>query len=264
MKIKYAGFYDELEYINRQCGSIYEVIAKSSNQDKDKIIPYLESGEVLWACPTVTRDVLLKVEKFIGPLNILTDGIWTWPSDLVYYLKEYHVALDKDFISHMRNNNWVFDKNAVNFEELEELWELEKSRRQNGGQSPNKSRNVMKLRRVGFYKELDYGDEDGESLYKAISITPDIAEDRIIRYLESGKLLSIIVGFTRDVLSKNEKIIGSLSTFTDGVWIWSSDLSYYVREYHIALDKEFILHMKNSGWTVNEYAIEKYFASLTN
>jgi len=267
MEIKFVGFYKELEYGNRQGGSLYKVIAKPSNQDEDKIISYLESGEVLFVSPMVTRDVLSKEKKHIDSLKILTDGTWTWPSDLVYYLKKYHVALDKDFISHIRNNDWVFDKNVVDFKELEKLWELEKISRQKKSHKQNCSQsldsNIIKLRRVGFYKELDYGDEDGESLLEAISTVPDIAEGKIIQYLKSGKLLSVIVGFTRDVISKDEKIIGSLETFTDGIWIWPSDLSYYVKEYHIALDKYFILHMNNSSWTINEDAIEKYFASIS-
>lgn len=118
MKLKQVGFYRELDYGNEQVESIYEVITASPNANEDKIICYLESGEVFLVSPSVTRDVLLRDKRFIGCLKILTDGIWTWPSDLAYYVKEYHVALNKDFISHMSNNGWVINKDAIDLYEL--------------------------------------------------------------------------------------------------------------------------------------------------
>jgi len=108
----------------------------------------------------------------------------------------------------------------------------------------------MILKQVGFFKELDYGDKQGESIYDFISATPGLDEDKIINYLKSGIVFVVSPTVTQDVISKNEKYIDALKTLTDGVWEWPLDLVYYVREYHVALDKEFINHMKSNGWTI--------------
>ena len=114
----------------------------------------------------------------------------------------------------------------------------------------------MLLKKVGFYKEFDYGDEHGGSLYELISTIPNPDENKIISYLESGAVFLVCPGFTVDVLSKDDKIITTLATLTDGIWTWPSDLAYYVKEYHIALDKDFVSHMRDNGWTINKEAID--------
>ena len=118
----------------------------------------------------------------------------------------------------------------------------------------------MKLKRVGFYKELKHGDKHGESLYELISLIPNLNEDKIISYLKSGTIFCVSPGIVQDVLSKDEKIIGSLKILTDGVWIWPSDLVYYIQEYHVSLDNDFISHMCESNWmciTMNTIDLEK-------
>jgi len=121
MKLKPVGFYKEFEYgygYDRD-ESLYDVIAASPDLNEDKIICYLKSGEVFLISPTVTQDVLSKDKEFIDSLKILTDGIWAWSSDLAYYVKEYHITINKDFVSHMCNNGWVINKGAIDLDELE-------------------------------------------------------------------------------------------------------------------------------------------------
>lgn len=108
----------------------------------------------------------------------------------------------------------------------------------------------MKLKAVGFFKELKHGMQDGGSLKENISNKPQFDEDKIIKYLEEGVIYCISPGLTIDILGKSHEIKDSLKILTDGVWIWPSDLSYYVKKYHVKLNEHFILHMKNANWTV--------------
>ncbi|MBD5394294.1 MAG: hypothetical protein HDR71_08475 [Lachnospiraceae bacterium] len=92
--------------------------------------------------------------------------------------------------------------------------------------------------------------QEGESLKENISDEPQFNEDKIIKYLEEGVIYCVSPGLTTDILGKSNEIIDSLKILTDGEWIWPSDLSYYVKKYHVKLNEKFILHMQNAYWTV--------------
>jgi len=131
MKLKKVGFFKELDYGNEQAESLYEVVRASPASNEDKVICYLESGKIFLVSPFVTQDVLLKEKKYIRGYKILTDGVWAWSSDLSYYVKEYHIVLNKDFITHMSNNGWEINKDAIDSEKLGRDWEASLTNPQN-------------------------------------------------------------------------------------------------------------------------------------
>lgn len=77
----------------------------------------------------------------------------------------------------------------------------------------------MKLKNIGFFKELRHGFDDGESLRESISDGPQIDEEKIVKYLESGITYCIGPGLVSDVIDELKGIIGNLKTLTDGEWI---------------------------------------------
>ncbi|HWT75744.1 MAG TPA: hypothetical protein VN258_13650 [Mobilitalea sp.] len=107
----------------------------------------------------------------------------------------------------------------------------------------------MKLKSIGFFKELKHGDEDSECLRLLTRKEADKNENGILQYLSSGITICVSPGIVKDVLD-DSKIIGSLSILTDGIWVWPSDLLYYVKEYHINLNNDFVLYMSQNNWTV--------------
>ena len=107
---------------------------------------------------------------------------------------------------------------------------------------------MVELKRVGNFKELEYGDRKGPSLKDCIAATPQEFEQQIISYLKNGLCLAASAGVARDVLAQKRKIIGVPDDLTDGVWGWYGDLEYYVRVYHCRLPEEFVLHMKSRNW----------------
>ena len=108
----------------------------------------------------------------------------------------------------------------------------------------------MKLKKVGFFKELKHGDEFELSLKKSMRNIPLENEDKIIDYLDNGISLYVTAGLVSDVLDKSKGVIRNLEILTDGTWVWPSDLSYYVKFYHVELNTHFIEHIKKNEWVM--------------
>ena len=110
----------------------------------------------------------------------------------------------------------------------------------------------MKLRRYGFFKELDHGDSNSESL-KSLCETgkyDDLEKSRIVQYLESGQVFIGCPGTVNDVLAKTDIVIGSPNILTDGEWAWPADLSYYVATYNIPVPIAMIESMRENNWSI--------------
>ena len=115
------------------------------------------------------------------------------------------------------------------------------------------------LRRVGFFRELNHGDQDGERLSELVRAVKTNEEEGIVAYLESGVLLIGTPGLTRDVLDPTSPIIGPPHVLTDGVWMWPADLPYYVKKYHVELPADFIERIRERDYhpPESELDIEK-------
>ena len=73
-------------------------------------------------------------------------------------------------------------------------------------------------------------------------------------YLAEGHPLLASPGVVRDQLrdDPDETPIGSTTILTDGVYMWQDALSYYLREYAVALRDDVVEHMKKHGWSVKQ------------
>ena len=108
----------------------------------------------------------------------------------------------------------------------------------------------MKLRHVGFFSELLHGEPFGGSLKASVSDTPQENERKIVEYLRSGTVFVAAPGLTKDVLNKDQTIIGALSILTDGTWCWPSDLPHYVEKYHARVSADVLRTMAENDWMV--------------
>jgi len=107
MKLKRLGFFRELRHGLPTGPCLRETIQEGKQQaDTARIAAYLQSGKIFIACPGLVRDVLKEGGPFIGSPHIRTDGVWAWPSDLVYYVTHYSVALPREFLEHMERHGW--------------------------------------------------------------------------------------------------------------------------------------------------------------
>jgi hypothetical protein len=108
---------------------------------------------------------------------------------------------------------------------------------------------MKKLNKVGFFRELPHGDEDGPILREMVSSSPHQDEANVLNYLNLGEELITCLGLTSDVLYPSSEMI-SPHILTDGVWAWPLDLEYYVRTYHVQLPEPFLRHMNKNQWKI--------------
>ena len=120
MKLKKYGFFKELRHGDENGISLKVLINKNASTNEDKFVKYLKKGVVFIACPGIVKDVLDEKGGIIGSPHILTDGVWAWPADLIYYIEKYHIKIPNDFEKHMMDNSWIPPiEGNINFEELE-------------------------------------------------------------------------------------------------------------------------------------------------
>lgn len=116
MNIIRQGYFSEMPHGNESDPSIKDYIGKADPELIDKIVNYLENGVGIIICAGSVDDVINPEKGSAGIPSVLTDGIWFWPGDLAYYVKNYKVALADDFITTMKQNGW---KNPVTYEDLD-------------------------------------------------------------------------------------------------------------------------------------------------
>ena len=111
MLLKPVGYFFELAVQERlnMLEKIQQPIA--SNQEK-KIVGYLSDGTLFGVGMGVDTDILKADQPAIGTLDIITDGVWVWPSTLKYCVVTYHIKLPTEFMKLVvANNNWKCPKN---------------------------------------------------------------------------------------------------------------------------------------------------------
>ena len=105
MKLRKFGFFDELSHEEAR----EVLVAARSEQprpNEEKILGYLKDATPLLAVTTVLFDGLSDDRRPIGPYDILTDGVWAWSSDAIYYVERYHILVPPELQSHMAHNRW--------------------------------------------------------------------------------------------------------------------------------------------------------------
>lgn len=119
----------------------------------------------------------------------------------------------------------------------------------------------MPLHQVGFFPELNHGHPTTATIHNRLSthLLPDIPH--IVTYLTAGTTYAVAAGPTLDIFKHPaQHIIGPLSLYTDGTWLWPSDLAYYVQHYHVALPDKFITHMRAQHWTPPQLSEDQVLA----
>lgn len=95
--VKFVGYFRELRH-GRADGPSFVHAKGRFNGNVEEVVRYLESAATLATASGILYDKFRDDGPRIGPLAIKTDGEWTWPSDLAYYLKEYAVELPDEFV----------------------------------------------------------------------------------------------------------------------------------------------------------------------
>lgn len=85
---------------------------------------------------------------------------------------------------------------------------------------------------VGFFRELDHGDPRGPSIYDSLSDPLPLATRRLVAsYLRAASVVMATSARARDVLHPERGEVSGISVMTDGRYLWTEDLAYYVDVY---------------------------------
>lgn len=87
-------------YHDNSLPSIAELVSDTPIQNKNDVLRYLHKGKITSCSPARIRDIFTN-EVMNIPLNCMTDGVYAWRSDVIYYFEKYNLKLDDDFIYHV-------------------------------------------------------------------------------------------------------------------------------------------------------------------
>lgn len=107
MQVRHVGFFSDLPHGIPSEPTLRSAIGGDPFDDEVKLIEYLVNGALFIASPGIVRDILSEQAPVIGSADILTDGVWVWPRDLAYYVRQYQVRLPNDFVEHARTHHWM-------------------------------------------------------------------------------------------------------------------------------------------------------------
>ncbi|KJE22122.1 hypothetical protein FF36_03554 [Frankia torreyi] len=91
-----------------------------------------------------------------------------------------------------------------------------------------------------------YGTVDGRPDFGDRETLP-VGEERIavLGYLNSGEFLLRTTGRTEDVVDPSRGKVVPISFRTDGNWIWTDSIAYYLEAYGLAPQPEFLAHIRD-------------------
>lgn len=85
---------------------------------------------------------------------------------------------------------------------------------------------------LGFFRELRHGDPEGPSIHDAVvdPLEPEVRE-AVARYLEQGSVIVATTARADDAIEPVHRDVAGINVLSDGEFVWSEDLAYYVRRY---------------------------------
>lgn len=105
--LKRVGYFHEMRRGDARGPSLLEARQAQAGADDVRIVKYLDAGNIYIATPGPSIDVLDSKKPKIASAHVMTDGVYSWPGDLGYYVHKYHVRLPTEFVAHMASNNWA-------------------------------------------------------------------------------------------------------------------------------------------------------------
>ena len=113
VNLRVIGVYNEMPYGKTSDLSIMDFIGQEDDDNILKICNYLEHGIVIIHSSEVLNDVIDYSKGIAGTATALTDGVWLWPGDLSYYVRNYKLKLSDEFIKTMVQNEWKVPDDAL-------------------------------------------------------------------------------------------------------------------------------------------------------
>jgi len=80
--------------------------ARLNPKDREPVLAYLTAGTALLLTTATEPDHVDPARGEVVPMNFRTDGAWVWNDALTYYLTEYGLAPEPDFLAAMEAADW--------------------------------------------------------------------------------------------------------------------------------------------------------------
>ena len=112
-------------------------------------------------------------------------------------------------------------------------------------------------------------DESGAPYFSAGRARIDDLDERarVRSFLRGGKLVLRTTGRLVDQLDQSRGKVVPLSFRTDGHWVWSDGVDYYVAEHGVAPEAEFLRYIKASRYSAqvpDDAAVADALAAIKN
>lgn len=72
----------------------------------------------------------------------------------------------------------------------------------------------------------------------------------VLAYLEAGTIVLATTAFMDDVVNERRRRVVPMNVRTDGDWIWTDAVAYYLRRYGLAPDPELLRHIRTRRYEV--------------
>ena len=114
----------------------------------------------------------------------------------------------------------------------------------------------------GLWKELGDQYASCPSIYSFVDpqLNAEYEVDRLCRYLETARVIATTSRRNFPCVITGERFGGSLSSRTDGIWLWYDDLSHYIREHGLVIPNKMLKHIEKNSYNpppVTDRDIEK-------
>ncbi|MCK9897130.1 hypothetical protein [Frankia sp. AgB32] len=92
-------------------------------------------------------------------------------------------------------------------------------------------------------------------------LSDDETKDRVLRYLNSGPIVLRTTGRTDDVVDPSRGKVVPVSFRTDGTWIWTDSVAYYLGSYGFGPEPELLAHIRGQGYVCHPPTEEQLIAA---
>jgi hypothetical protein len=106
---RWFGFWREYGPDYRRCPSIRECIRPdlTAQYDKQALRTYMTTAQNVAMTSRASFPDPVTGERHRGAIGQMTDGVWTWMSDLPDYIDKYDVAIPTAWLREIQRNGYV-------------------------------------------------------------------------------------------------------------------------------------------------------------
>ncbi|MEV7043757.1 hypothetical protein [Amycolatopsis sp. NPDC051061] len=77
-------------------------------------------------------------------------------------------------------------------------------------------------------------------------ITDEAERARLVEYLETGTELLVTTGTMIDIVDPDQGSVVPMNFRTDGAWVWTDTVTYYLKTHHLAPDQELLAYLRSA------------------